>query len=169
MVKEATNSYVSNELYKQITDAFPVICVDVVPVDIKHGLIGTITRATGRDANKLALVGGRIRKNETISQAILRHIQTDLGLNNFSFLPTNSEDAPFLVQQYGHGNAKTEKFECYDPTKHSIGLTYIIEIKETPEPKHEASEFHWLGINDIPKDTAFNQGVVMKKILKSIV
>lgn len=164
-MSETIKTYVSDELYAQITASFPVVCIDVIPVDITKQKIGVITRATGNEANKLALIGGRIRKDESIKNAILRHLETDLGVTEFSFYITNNESTPFTVQQYSHSNSPIDRYGCYDPTKHSIGLTYLIEINQQPKPKKEACGYHWIGLNEIPKETAFNQGVVMKKAL----
>jgi len=162
------NSHVSDELYAQITASFPVVCIDVIPVDIVKQKVGVITRATGKEANRLALIGGRIRKNESINDAILRHLKTDLGVTDFSFYKTNNEDTPFIVQQYSHSAKQVSGYYCYDPTKHSIGLTYLIQINQQPKPKTEACGYHWIGLNEIPKETAFNQGVIMKKALDFI-
>jgi len=160
--------YVSDELYAQITASFPVVCIDVIPVDLANQKIGVITRATGNEANRLALIGGRIRKDESIKDAILRHLNNDLGITEFSFYKTNNEETPFTVQQYSHSNSQIDGYDCYDPTKHSIGLTYLITINQTPDPKSEACDFHWIDLSEIPDKTAFNQGVVMQKALEFI-
>ncbi|HJP96858.1 MAG TPA: DUF4916 domain-containing protein [Candidatus Saccharimonadales bacterium] len=157
--------FVSNELYEQVTDAFPLVCVDVIPYDAQTNRIGVITRATGKESGKFALIGGRVGKGETISQAIGRHLLTDLGLATFEFHPSNAEQRPFYVMQYAHSPQPTGEFKAYDPSKQSIGLTYIIQISETPTPAAEAAAFTWLEESEIPEVTAYNQGLAMQAAL----
>lgn len=160
-MEDNTPGYVSNELYTQITAVFPVVCIDVILFDVNANKIGVIERATGKEAGKLATIGGRIKKGETIQKAIARHLWNDLQINDFTFYQGNSPTRPFYIQQYVHGNAPTDDFRCYDPTKQSIGLTYIIETNEKAIAQNEATELRWVGESEIPASTAFNQGVLM--------
>lgn len=160
--------YVSDELYAQITASIPVICVDVIPYDASSKKIGVITRATGKESGKIALIGGRIKKGESIIKAVNRHLSTDLQINNFNFYTGNDHTHPFYVQQYFHGDKPLNGFGAFDPTKHSIGLTYLIEISEIPMPKSEASQFHWISREEIPEPAAYNQDIVMGEAFRFI-
>jgi ADP-ribose pyrophosphatase YjhB (NUDIX family) len=161
-MSERAVPFVSNELYGQVVESFPLVCVDAIPFDASTNKIGVITRATGKESGKRALIGGRIGKGETISQAIGRHLLTDLGLTAFSFHPENTEQRPFYVMQYAHNTEPTDNFQAFDPSKQSIGLTYIITIGETPVPTAEAAAFDWLSEPEIPDTTAYNQGLAMR-------
>jgi len=155
--------YVSDELYSQVTATFPIICVDVIPFDAKTNRIGIITRATGKEAGNLALIGGRIQKNESIQEAINRHLVNDLQVNEFTFYSGNTATRPFYVQQYFHRDTAENGSDGYDPSKHSIGLNYIINIDETPIAKAEAANFLWINESEVPEQGAFNQGTVMRE------
>lgn len=155
------NSYVSDELYNQVTASFPIVCIDVIPYDPKTNRIGVIIRATGKESGKMAVIGGRIQKNESIKQAISRHLATDLQLEEFTFYKGNTEARPFYIQQYVHGDTATNSFTAYDPSKHSIGLTYIIHITDMPKPTSEAAAFHWIAQSEIPSTSAYNQHILM--------
>ncbi len=162
-MSEYPAGYVSDELYSQVTATFPVICVDVIPFDAATNRIGVITRATGQEAGGLAMIGGRIQKDESVEKAIKRHLLNDLQIKDFSFYTGNTAARPFYVQQYFHGNAPKGELKGYDPSKHSIGLTYIIEIKGTAQPKAEAASFHWIDESGIPETGAYCQGLVMRQ------
>lgn len=160
-------TYLSEEDYQLVTSAVPIVCIDVLPVqqqDSGKWSVGMILRATGSQTGKLTLIGGRVQHSEHIKDAITRHLKTDLHVNSFEFLDGLSEDKPFLVQQYFQADTAESDVYGFDPTKHSIGLTYLIHILEDPAPVNEASEFHW--ISDIDqKIFGFNQQVVAKRAL----
>jgi hypothetical protein len=155
-------TYLSDELYKTITDSVPLPCVDLIPV---RGLndawqIGTITRGTGSETGKATLIGGRIWHDETVIQA-MRHLRTDLDIESFEFLPGNDELRPFRVQQYKHAD-HAEASYGYDPSKHAIGLTYLIVLANEPKPANEASAFHWVTAEEISTQCGYGQDQVMR-------
>lgn len=161
------NSYLSDEDYKLVTNAVPIICVDILPVrkdENGQWNIGVILRATGSQAGKLTILGGRIYHGEFIEEAIERHLNTDLNVTSFEYLDKISDDKPFLVQQYTHTESSDSDRHGFDPTKHALALTYLVKINEEPKPVNEASEFHW--VSDIDqKEFGFNQQVVVKRAL----
>jgi ADP-ribose pyrophosphatase YjhB (NUDIX family) len=159
-------NFVSDELYKKITESVPLVCVDVLPIRRVGDTwqIGVITRATGKETGKLALIGGRIQHNENISEAISRHLLTDLDVHSFEFAANTEESLPFYVQQYFHRDFAKLPYG-YDSSKHSIGLNYIVSLKEEPKPRVEASAFHWITRAGLPAAAAYNQHLIMKLAL----
>lgn len=154
--------YLARSVFDLVVDSVPIVCVDFLPVSNSwpEPRLGIITRATGPEAGKTALLGGRIQKDETISEAIGRHLFESLGEERFAYYPGNSEDRPFYVAQYAHAQ---ESVGGYDPTKHSIALTYLIRIANNqPEVvRDEASDFRWIGFDEIPDKSAYNHHKVM--------
>jgi hypothetical protein len=65
------------------------------------------------------------------------------------------------VQQYFHQASAKPPFG-YDPTKHAVTLTYIIDINEEPQPKNEAADFRWISNSEVPAEAAYNQHLVMR-------
>lgn len=167
-MQKNTIPFCSDELYAQVTAAFPIVCVDVIPFNAKTNKIGVITRATGKERGKRALIGGRIGKGETIPQAITRHLGTDLNIEKFEFYAGNAAEHPFYVMQYAHESQKTSDFPGYDPSKQSIGLTYVITITGTPSPTAEAAAFDWISESEIPQVTAYNQGLAMRQVFNFV-
>ena len=159
----------NEETYKTIVNSIPVVCVDIIPVRQigEVWCIGIIKRSTGSEYGKFAILGGRIALNETIPEAINRHLIKDIGIHKFSFYRSNNVQKPFYVQQYLLGKTSKEPYG-FDPTKHAIALTYLVTMNDTPIPANEASEFRWITKHQIPKKTAFNQDTVMKKVFKRL-
>lgn len=159
--------YLSDEDYQLVTGAVPIVCIDVLPVRQEESgkwCVGMILRATGSQAGKLTILGGRVQHSEHIKGAIDRHLKTDLQVSSFEFLDGLAEDKPFMVQQYFQRDATDSDQYGFDPTKHAIALTYLIHISDEPRPLNEASEFHW--ISDIDhKQFGFNQQIVVKRAL----
>lgn len=164
------SSLLSNKDYELVTSSVPIVCIDVVPVTYENNILklGAIIRATGSESGKVALIGGRILKNESITEAIARHIQKDLSCTSFRYNQLNNENSPFLVQQYEHTAGSPNKFECFDPTKHSIGLTYLIELQQNPVATNEASDFLWLTEKDINDNFAFGQDFVFRQVINKL-
>ncbi|MFZ2513028.1 MAG: DUF4916 domain-containing protein [Candidatus Saccharimonadales bacterium] len=159
---------VPDEVYALLTDLIPVVCIDCIPVDISNPLepkIGVITRATGSQKGKKCLVGGRILKNESISQAIRRHLMNDLGVTQFTFFKINAEDKPFKVVCYKHADSASDG-KSFDPTKNAFSLTYLVSISEEPVPHNEALEFHWVSFVNEAVEDGFNQKTIMQQALE---
>jgi hypothetical protein len=156
------DGFLSPPAYELMTEITPIICVDVIPVNIaSSGLqIGIIERATGPEAGKPAILGGRIQKNETVRGAIKRHLYSSFGDGNFSFHEGNDDDSPFHLAQYKHAPTG---MGGYDPTKHAIAPTYLIDVAEPRVTHYEAASFHWVGLDEIPTESAYNHHLAMQK------
>jgi len=164
------SEYLSETTYKLVTDLIPITCVDMIPVDYNSDTVrlGAIIRATGQEAGKIALIGGRVQKEEPLIVAMSRHMSISLGNAEFNMHPENEIERPFYIAQYNH--AERMKDHLFDPTKHSISMTYLVTI---PEPDlslvgNEASSFHWLNIGELPDESAFNQHLVLHKAAQFI-
>lgn len=156
--------FIKEKIYQLGAMTLPIICVDLIPVkkEEKEFMIGVIRRATGPEAGQLAVTGGRIKKDQTVLAAIEGHLIKDLSIERWHFWPGNTEERPFYVQQYLHQNHGRASYG-FDPTKHAVALTYLIEIEGAPRPKNEANRFLWITQKEIPPKTAYDHGKVMKQ------
>lgn len=157
--------FLNPSAYEYVTSAVPMTCVDVIPADESLGSLrlGTITRATGSEAGKTALIGGRIQKDESIDQAISRHLLSTLSIVNYEFHGSNSLDRPFLIAEFKHQLSSNKVL--FDPTKQSLSLVYLITIEQNNHinTANEASSFEWLDATELPDDSAFNQHIILYK------
>lgn len=164
--------YLSDELYEMVTQSVPIVCVDIIPVINKRGKYeaGMIVRATGSQAGKLTVLGGRVYHSETIDKAIARHLKTDLGVEAFAYFNGSSAENPFMVQQYFMKDGPEGERYGFDPTKHAVTPTYLVEIDEAlVVPQLEASGFVWIkDIIDDPAAAGYNQHIVVNKALQAL-
>lgn len=163
------NGLLKWSVYQLGVDILPIICADIIPVrrDGEIIKIGVIQRATGPEAGKLAVTGGRVKRDQTIIDAISRHLNNDLSISDWKFYSGNNECSPFYVQQYFNETEAKGNYG-YDPTKHSVALTYLLQIGQEPKPKNEATEFIWIEESEIPRTTAYNHGEVMRQAFRFI-
>lgn len=156
--------YLSDEQYKSVTNSVPIICVDMVLYDEQNKKIGFIQRG-----EKYALIGGRIGLNETIDEAVKRHLSNDLNINEFEYYNCSANN-PILVHEYVKGEESPDEDKTgFDPTKHSIGLTYILITNQKPEPANEATGFKWTdkdGLEEI--DFHFGQKSVAREFFSLV-
>lgn len=162
-------TYLSEDLYKTIVKNIPLVCVDILPVKKvnEEWRIGIITRATGPETGKPAILGGRIYYGELIKDTISRNLEADLGIKSYKFLEGHDESQPYYVQQYVHADSAKNPLG-YDPTKQAVALLYLVKLDDEPQPKNEASNFYWINKTQIPKAAAYNQQVIMKFVLSKL-
>lgn len=162
-----TNGLLKLQIYQLAVDCLPVLCVDILPVRFNGSNVevGVIIRATGSEKGKVAVLGGRVRKDQSVTQAIGTHLKKDLQLSDWDYYKLNDEKTPFYVQQYFQSCKAKDNFG-YDPSKHAVALNYIVEIKGLPKPTNEADQFIWITRDKVPEITAYNHGVVMRKVFE---
>ncbi|OGM03945.1 hypothetical protein A2715_02535 [Candidatus Woesebacteria bacterium RIFCSPHIGHO2_01_FULL_39_32] len=168
------SKYIKDDIFKIIVENIPLPCVDMIAVRkvAKKYEIGIVIRKTGPEKDKYAIVGGIVRKGETIIQAMKRHLEDDLGLTSFEFIACD-EFHPFFLQRYYHSEKAVDNSHGYDPTKDALTPIYLIKLTGTPKPKKQASNFIWISEKEIPspKKTGYQTGISMKaafKYLKSL-
>lgn len=114
-------NFIPDELYNQILEHMPIICVDGVVV--KDGEILLLLRDSEPEKNKWWFPGGRLLKNEDLHTAVIRKVkeETDLECTVNSFLdvtqttfstginniPTHTINLCFIL----HANVKNCKLD----------------------------------------------------------
>jgi ADP-ribose pyrophosphatase YjhB (NUDIX family) len=126
----------------------PFPYIDVLPVRTDaHGRLthlGLLLRATGESRIALSLISGRIRYHETIREAVVRHVEKDLGPLALPELPTSL--VPFTVAEY----FPTPGFGPFvDERQHAISLAYIVPITGHCEPQDDALDLSWYSVAEI--------------------
>ena len=167
----------TNKLYDLRCKLGSVICVDSVP--IREGADGSpevmaIRRKTGPYSGKLCLVGGIVKKGNSIEESVRRHFKTDIGVE-IDFIA--SWEHPACIHQYMRplpdGNLKTDF--APDPTKdHVIAPVYLVKLKSeafkfgaTPYGGQEAGDVVWFSSKNMPLPEEFGYGhdLVFRKCL----
>jgi ADP-ribose pyrophosphatase YjhB (NUDIX family) len=145
--------------WKRIQDTMPICCVDVLPVT--HGStsshivqrVGLILRDTPHQGRRWCLVGGRLFRDESISQAISRQIGETLGPAARFSLPPDPQ--PAHVAQYF---TTPRAANPVDPRQHAIGLTFVVDMEGDITPAGEAHHFEWFQLEMLPKPAEFGFG-----------
>lgn len=144
-------SYLPDALYAQIESSVPIACVDFVPVRVA----GTGAREIGlilRDSPHGRVwchLGGRVQRGETIAQALRRHAAETLGVD--LSLALNPQPR-YVYEWFPRDVAPTDGTTFGDdPRKHSIGLSFVVEIVGEPQAANEAIEFRYFAEDALPQ------------------
>lgn len=143
--------FLPDELYAQVEESMPIICVDFVP--LRHAKARTEIGLILRDSpfgQVWCHLGGRISHGETIADALQRHCHDTLstGLileadpqpaHVYQWFPPT--DIPESARGLSHG---------LDPRKHSVGLSFTVKLDGEPSPRTEALEFGWFATGEYP-------------------
>lgn len=142
-ITETANSWLSKDDLETVRGRVPMVYVDAVPVrvdglgEVTH--IGLLLRAMADGTVSRALVTGRILFGERIRNALLRHLEKDLGPMAFPRIPTNP--TPFTIAEYFPDPSVSG---YHDPRQHAVSLAYVVPIDGEPEPSEDALDLAWV-------------------------
>lgn len=118
----------------------PVLYVDAVPVRLSEDgsldSVGLLLTMEG-DGLTRSLVSGRVLYHEKIRDALVRHLDKDLGQMALPQLPAHI--TPFMVAEY----FPTPGEGWHDPRQHAVSLAYIIPVMGDCKPSSDSLEVNW--------------------------
>jgi ADP-ribose pyrophosphatase YjhB (NUDIX family) len=121
----------------------PMVYVEAVPVrldamgQLTH--VGLLLRAMPDGTISRAIISGRVQWGETVRQALMRHLDKDLGPAAFPRIPV--APTPFTIAEYMPDPKRTG---FHDPRQHAVSLAYIVPIEGECQPSQEALGFAWV-------------------------
>lgn len=118
----------------------PMAYVDIIPVRLdEHGRLEAIGMLLCAESDRLirTFPSGRVLFHESVRDALLRHIEKDLGAMALPQLPPGIR--PFTVGEY----FPTPGYGWYDERQHAISLAYIIPMQGDCNPGNDSLEFTW--------------------------
>lgn len=166
-MREHTNAderWIPEDQYQFICSLVPILCVDLLPLIASSDNFGLIERDDYKGRRGLNLVGGGVLIDESLEDAVHRHLAATLG--NDVWLEPGSLS---LVGVYQY--ARTTDVELpHDPRKNAVSITYTGIMHGNPQPAGEAHSFHIFEIGSPPGlDTfGFGQGHVVYDGLKTV-
>jgi hypothetical protein len=120
----------------------PMLYVEALPVrvepDGRVSSVGLLLRGsptTGRITR--SLVSGRVMHGERIRDALMRHLEKDLGPTAFPVLPVST--VPAAVAEYFPWPDR-----LHDPRQHAVSLAYVVPVSGECQPRQDALEITWL-------------------------
>ncbi|SER50895.1 NUDIX domain-containing protein [Lentzea albida] len=125
------HAWVPEELYREILERMPVVCVDTLVVRAGEALL--TRRSQEPQAGSLWLQGGRMRKGEQLAEAAVRTAEQESGLSLTlrGVLGTFST----VFEASAHGNSPT----------HTVNVTFLAHAEHDARPRVDSThdDFVW--------------------------
>jgi hypothetical protein len=121
----------------------PMVYVDAVPVrvdvrgEVTH--VGMLLRAMPDGSISRAVVSGRVLLNERVRDALLRHLEKDLGPMALPRIPPSPQ--PFTVAEYFPDPTVTG---FHDPRQHAVSLAFVVPVDGDCAPAADSLDLAWL-------------------------
>lgn len=132
----------SNDVLNDVRDRVPLVYVDAVPVRVDEAgnvtHVGMLLRQAADGSISRMVVSGRVMLNERIREALIRHLEKDLGPLALPRVPP--EPAPFTVVEY-FPDPTVSGF--HDPRHHAVSLAYVVPVSGECQPTQQALELTW--------------------------
>lgn len=139
---DTKNAWFSPEQLAALRNQVPLVYVDAVPVRVdSDGVVthvGMLLRQTADGSISRTVVSGRVLLNERVRDALVRHLNKDLGPMAFPRIPP--EPAPFTVVEYF---TDPDISGFHDPRHHAVSLAFVIPVTGECHPTQEALDMAW--------------------------
>ncbi|GMA18710.1 NUDIX hydrolase family protein [Arsenicicoccus piscis] len=140
---ETNSSWLGHDELQQARDRLPILYVDIVPVRLDHRgelqAVGTLLRMSEDSGVNRELVSGRVLYHERLRDALLRHIEKDLGPMALPRIPASPQ--PFTVAEYFPTPGVTP---FHDARQHAVALAYVVAVQGDCRPSQDALDLVWL-------------------------
>ncbi len=126
----------------QVRGQVPLVYVDAVPVRVDDmgqvTSVGMLLRQAPDGSISRTVVSGRVLLGERIREALLRHLEKDLGPLALPNIPP--EPAPFTVVEY-FPDPSISGF--HDPRHHAVSLAFVVPVSGDCQPSQQALDLGW--------------------------
>lgn len=121
----------------------PILYVEAIPVRIDNfgqvTEVGLLLRGSKFGEISRSIISGRVLFGESLRNALVRHLEKDLGPMAFPQLPATM--VPFAVAEY----FPVPGLSVFtDPRQHAVSLAYVVPVTGTCEPRQDALEVTWM-------------------------
>jgi hypothetical protein len=100
--------------------------------------VGMLLRQAPDGTISRTVVSGRVLLNERIREALLRHLEKDLGPLALPKIPP--EPSPFTVVEY-FPDPSISGF--HDPRQHAVSLAFVVPVSGDCQPSQAALDLAW--------------------------
>jgi len=147
----------------------PILYVDAVPVRVDESgdvvAVGLLLRASREGVMSRALVSGRVMYHERVRDALLRHIEKDLGPVALPQVPASPQ--PFTVAEYFPTPGVTP---YHDPRQHAVSLAYVVPVSGDCRPQQDALDLAWITPEEacaeaVQVEMSGGQGVLLRQAM----
>ncbi|GAA3095435.1 NUDIX hydrolase family protein [Nonomuraea salmonea] len=169
---ETTPAWLAPEDLESVRGRMPILYIDAVPVRVDDtGVVthvGLLLRISSDGTVSRALVSGRVLHHERIRDALMRHLEKDLGAVALPRIPASPQ--PFTVAEYFPTPGVTP---YHDPRQHAVSLAYIVPVAGDCRPRQDALDLVWFTPEEaaspvVQQEMANGQGVLLKQALAHV-
>lgn len=136
-------TWLSADELSSARERLPIVYIDAVPVRIDSRgqvtSIGLLLRAMPDGSLSRAVVSGRVLYGERVRDALVRHIEKDLGGMALPRVPTSPQ--PFTVVEYFPDPGVTG---FHDPRQHAVALAFVVPVAGDCVPSQESLDLVWV-------------------------
>lgn len=140
---DTRNSWLSADELAQARERLPMVYVDAVPVRTtptgEVAEVGLLLRAMPDGTISRAVVSGRVLYGERVREALLRHIEKDLGPFALPEVPASPQ--PFTVVEYF---PEPHISGFHDPRQHAVALAFIVPVAGDCAPSQDSLDLVWV-------------------------
>lgn len=141
-ITETQSAWLDDEDLALVRDRVPMVYVEAVPVRVDDlGVVqqvGLLLRPMPDGTISRAIVSGRVNFGERVRDALLRHLEKDLGPLALPQIPPGI--APITIAEY-FPNPDITGF--HDPRQHAVSLVYVVPVEGDCEPSVDALTLTW--------------------------
>lgn len=134
--------WLSPEDLEQIRAQMPMVYVDAIPVRVdgrgEVTEVGLLLRVAADGSISRMVVSGRVLYGERVRDALLRHLEKDLGPLALPDVPAHP--APFTIAEYFPDPAMSG---FHDPRHHAVSLAYVVPVAGDCVPTQKALDLAW--------------------------
>ena len=145
---ETEAGWLSPESLEQVRAHVPLVYVDAVPVRVdgrgEVTEVGLLLRQAADGTISRMVVSGRVMFGERIRDALMRHLEKDLGPLALPDVPPNP--APFTVVEYF---PDPDRSGFHDPRHHAVSLAYVVPVDGDCIPTQEALDLAWFSPSEV--------------------
>lgn len=142
-ILDTRSAWLSDDEMALARERLPIVYVDAVPVRVDgHGQVtevGLLLRGMPDGSISRAVVSGRVLYGERVRDALVRHLEKDLGPVALPRVPASPQ--PFTVVEYF---PSPEVTGFHDPRQHAVSLAFVVPIDGDCSPSSAALDLVWV-------------------------
>lgn len=169
---ETTPGWLSTDELNAARAQMPILYVEAVPVRVDESgevtSIGLLLRIGADGTISRTLVSGRVMHHERVRDALLRHLEKDLGPVALPRVPPSLQ--PFTVAEYFPTAGVTP---YHDPRQHAVSLAYIVPVSGDCRPRQDALDLVWFSPQEAASPAVQNEmpdgrGALLKQAIAHV-
>ena len=143
---------ISTKQYKMILEKMPLLCVDVV-IRNPSGEHLLVKRVNEPLKGRWWVIGGRVHKNETLKQAVIRKVKQETGLAINKMQPMGYYEDKF----------KNNSIKLATPL-HAVSVVFVVTIGDDVKVRLDAQSSEWKFAKRLPVDFRVRRFITSKKL-----